>query len=1078
MTSFFRLILLGLSTGSFAFAQVTTGTILGAVRDASGGAVAGVQITVTNKRTAASRVSSTDDRGNYAVPALPPSEYSVRAESRGFKTFQAESVVLPVGAEVRVDIVLQVGDVAEQITITAEAPLLQSDSSSLAHFVDQRRIVELPLNGRNFLQLAALSAGASPKTPFRVTQFGNRNQYVTIGVGRDSSTNYLIDGIEARSLRFNNSSLQPSIDAIQEFKVERNSFSAEYGRGVAVVNTAIKPGTNQFHGTVYEFFRNDKLDTRNFFDARKPAFRQNQYGYSFGGPLVRERTFFFTNFEGFRARRGGTFFATVPNPQQLAGDFSAQARTVYDPATTRADPANPGSVVRTPFPANIVPSTRIHRFAQVYNTLLPPPNLDRPSLNYTTVASDKDDADQFHVRLDHHFSSKDTVFGRYSWYDGLQQIATVFHPDPRPQSGQNATLQHVRIFTPTLLNELRLGYNRAIHFTRPLPVLGNRNIVQDLGLRNLGGLRPVLFGIPLVAISGFSNRGENALNQGAVENILTLNNKVTLNRGRHNFRVGVEYQNIRYQQQGEVTPRGSFTFTGVFTDPVATTRAGTALADYLLGLPFSAQAGLGDALFNLETYNIAVFLQEDFRITNRLTLNLGVRWQYDRPIREKTYKEGFFAEDLGLIAYSKEPTGLLFPALQGKFVAGASVRRGINDPDYNNFAPRLGLAWRPWGGETVIRAGGGMFYDNVNGNEWQFFGLLPPFYGINSVFSRADFPSFTMSDMFPDINTLADIPAPFSIFRRDRTPYSIQWNFNIQRRIARNMALEVAYEGAGSHKLWKRFNQNQAIPDPTGRIPIQERVPYPAFQAGLLTSGRDSNAIYNALAVKVERSYSGGLYFQTVYTFSRNIDYNSGEFEANQTRFRWNKRADRGLSRYHQKHRFVSNFGWELPFGPGKPYWNGGGPVQRKLLEGWQLQGILTLGTGFPLTPTANAVHNTGSFIPQFADRVGEGNLPRSQRGPDRWFDTAAFTRPAIGTLGNSGRNVLIGPGIANADVSLLKNFSLNERFRLQCRAEFFNVTNTPLFAEPDANVDSLAYGRISRASDPRRLQFGLKLLF
>src|SRR5262249_2787592 len=271
----------------------------------------------------------------------------------------------------------------------------------------------------------------------------------------------------------------------------------------------------------------------------------------------------------------------------------------------------------------------------------------------------------------------------------------------------------------------------------------------------------------------------------------------------------------------------------------------------------------------------------------------------------------------------------------------SSVRRGINDPDYNNFAPRIGLAWRPFGDKTVIRSGFGVFYDNVNGNEWQFFGLLPPFYQNITLTSRSDFPSFTMSDMFPGVNTFTDVPAPFSTFRRDRTPYVLQWNFNVQRRIARNTSIEIAYQGAGSHKLWKRFNNNQATPDPTGRIPIQERVPYPAFQAGLLTSGRDANSTYNALAVKIERSFSAGLNYQAVYTFSRNIDNNSGEFEANQTRFRWNKRADRGLSRYHQKNRFVSNVGYELPFGPRRRYLSAGPAALRKLLESWQIMGIV-----------------------------------------------------------------------------------------------------------------------------------------
>jgi hypothetical protein len=1069
---------LGASLAIAAGAQVTTGTILGTVRDPSGAVVPQVSIALINQRTNASRSAATTERGEYSFPGLPPSEYTIKAESKGFKTFIARDVILPVGQDVRQDIVLQVGDVAEQVSVAAEAPLLQSDTSALAHVVDQRKIVELPLNGRNFLELAALSAGASPKTPFRTTQFGNRNQYITVGIGRDSSTNYLIDGIEARSLRFNNSSLQPSIDALQEFKVERNSFSAEYGRGVAVVNAAIKSGTNNLHGAVYEFFRNDKLDARNFFDARKPPFRQNQYGYAFGGPLKRDHTFFFTNYEGFRSRKARTFFATVPDPRQLTGDFSGQSRAVYDPATTRPDPSNPAGIARDPFPGNVIPVSRIHPFAKTYNTLLPPPNFAGGSLNYTSVGSNIDDFDQFNARIDHRFGTADTIFGRYSWYDGSQINAGVFQPDPRPQSGQNATLQHLHIFGPSLLSELRLGYNRAIHFTRPLPVLGDRNIVQELGLRNLGGLRKGLYGIPNVNISGFSDRGENGLNQGAIENVITLHEKVTINRGRHDFRAGVEYQNIRYQQQGEVSPRGSFNFAGVFTDPAGTTRAGTSAADYLLGLPFSAQAGLGDALFNLQSFSFAVFLQNDIKVTSRLTVNLGLRWQYDQPIHEKVFKEAVFAEDVGLIAYSKEPAALIVPAMRDKFVPGSSVRRGINDPDFNNFAPRIGLAWRPAGERTVIRSGFGVFYDNVNGNEWQFFGLIPPFYGINAVFSRSDFPSFTMSDMFPDLSSLKDLPAPFSTFRRDRTPYALQWNAAVQRRLTRSTALEAAYQGAGSHKLWKRFNQNQAIPDPTGRIPIQDRVPFPIFQAGLLTSGRDANGIYNALSVKLERATAAGLYYQAVYTFGRNIDNNSGEFEANQTRYRWNKRADRGLSRYNQSHRFVGNFGYELPIGPGKPLLHTGRAPLQKLLQGWQIQGIVTVSSGFPMTPVANSVHNTGSFVPQFADRIRDGNLPHGERTPGRWFDTTAFARPPIGTLGTSGRNVLIGPGVGNIDVSALKNTPVTERLAMQFRAEFFNFFNHPLFAEPNTNVDSPAFGRISAAADPRRLQFGLKAVF
>ena len=1060
-----------------ALGQVTTGSIVGTARDSSGAIAPGTTITITNVRTNSTRKDVTDANGDYVISALPPSDYSVKAEKTGFKTFLARQITLPVGAEIRLDIALEVGQVSEQVTIEATAALLETESTALSQVMNQKRIVDLPLNGRNFLELAALSAGAIPKMANRSTQYGNRNQYVTVGGGRDSSTNYLIDGIEARSLRFNNSSLQPSVDAIQEFKVERNAFSAEYGRGVGVVNVAIRSGSNTFHGSIYEFFRNSKLDARNFFDATRPPFRQNQYGFAFGGPIRRNRVFFFSNYEGLRSRKGQTFLSTVPNPVQLAGDFRG-LNTIYDPETTRPDPANPASVIRSPFPNNIIPADRIHPFAKTFNTLFPAPNRSGP-LNYISTSTLVDDFDQLNLRGDIRLSEKDNMFGRYSWYDGTQLLPGAFQQDPRPQNGHNATLQHTRVITTSLLNELRLGYNRAVHFTKPLPAFGDRNIVQELGLRNLGGLRPDLYGIPAVGIAGITGRGENTLNQGSVENVITFNDKFTINRGRHNFRVGFEFQDIRYQQQGEVNPRGNFSFSGVFTDPQGSTRAGNALADYLLGLPNQAQAGLGsgDAFFNFQSISTAIFLQEDWRITPTLTLNIGLRWQYDRPFREKTYKEGNFAEDLGLLIYSKEPTGALFPAMDGLYLPGNTVRHGIWDPDFNNFAPRFGLAWRPFGQRTVIRSGFGVFYENTNGNEFQFTGLLPPFYGINTLISRTDIPSFTMSDMFPDVRSLTSLPAPFSVFRRDRTPYTMQWNFSIQHKLTETMLLELAYQGSGSRKLWQRFNQNQATPDPTGRIPIEQRVPFPKFQAGLLTSGRDANASYNAFTARLEQSYRAGLNFQSVYTFSRNIDTNSGEFEANQMRFRWDKRANRGLSRYHQKHRLASSFGYELPIGAGKK-WMAGSGFSSKLLQGWQVQGIVSFATGFPFTPTANTVHGTGSFVPQFADRIADGNLASDQRSVDRWFDTSAFRRPAVGTFGTSGRNVLIGPGIANLDFALQKNTTIRETITLQFRAESFNITNNAQFFEPVANVDSPTFGRVTSAADPRRIQFGLKLLF
>jgi Carboxypeptidase regulatory-like domain/TonB dependent receptor-like, beta-barrel/TonB-dependent Receptor Plug Domain len=1033
--------------------ELTTGSVVGLVREESGSVVSGASITITNRATGARRVVTSGETGEFSIPGLAPALYDLKVERSGFRAYLVEGLELKINQVARLEVRLQVGAITEAVTVTGGAALLETDTSAVGQVIDSQRVRELPLNGRNLTQLAALSAGLSSKSFERGTQYGGRDQYVTVEGGRDSSTNYLIDGVMARSLRFNNLSLQLNIDAVQEFKVNRNSFSAEFGQGQSVVTAVTRSGSNDIHGNVYEFLRNDNLDARKFFDAQKPEFRRNQFGVTAGGPIIHSKAFFFGAYEGLREAKGTTLFGTVMDPKLLTGDLSSISTSIIDPTTGQ------------PFSGNRIPDVRISKFAKGYNKYFPAPN-NAGANNYRRVDNFLDSYNSVTGRFDQNLSSRHTLFERYVWYEGSRTSPGTFTNTDNPQNGQNLSAQSTFTVTPQLVNEFKLGYNRAIHFV--LPINPGGNPVQELGIRNLAGsVDPIDFGVPAVNITGFSNPGNGGITQGSIENIYTVADNLSRVFGSHTLKVGVELQHRRFFHITEVPPRGTFTFTGQYT--------GNAIADYLLGVPSTAGGAAGSSRSNYRSNFLGLFVQEDLRVNQRLTLNLGLRYEYGAPWKEKSGQEGLLDPTTGLITYHKLPANIP-PALKGLYnTKEGLIPAGIIQPDKNNFAPRIGLAWRPFGEKTVIRAGFGVFYDNVNLNELQFTRLVAPFYANFTLINSRPRPDIFVDNLFPGLNEIARFPAPFSVDPNNRTPYVLEYNLNIQRQLGRNWVLEIGYSGSNSHKLWKRFNQNQAEFDPTGTIPLQNRLPFPQFDAGILTSANDANGHYDGGFVKVEKRYSNGLFLLSSYTFSKSIDNNSGEVEANDTRDRHNKRLDRSRSRFDQRHRFGASFGYELPFGPGKRLLDVKG-VAGFLTGGWNIQGIMSLTSGFPFSVTAANVHNTGSFIPQYANRVGDGKLENPT--PTRWFDLSAFTQPALGTQGNAPRNVLDGPSYKNFDFSVTKNNRLTERVNLQFRAEFFNIANHPNFGLPNGNISNVARGTIISVADGRDIQLGLKLIW
>jgi hypothetical protein len=1037
--------------------ESTVGGIVGEVRDTSGASVAGARISVINSATGSTRDSLSDAEGNFVIPNLPPASYRLRVEKEGFQAAVVDSLELRVGLVLRQAITLTVGAVTEQVNVAAEAPLIQTESGAVTQVIDEKRIVELPLNGRNLVQLAVLSAGVSPRTIQRgTTQYGERNLYVTVDGGRDSSTNYVVDGVYVRSLRFNNLSLQPSVETIQEFNILRNSFSAEYGQGQSVVTAVTKSGSNEFHGALFHFLRNDKLDARNFFAAQRPPYRRNQFGGTAGGAILKNRWFVFGGYEGLQTRQGRPFRARVPETAQLAGNLSSFTTPILDPFS-----GPPGA--RTPFPGNIIPSQRISRFANVLSPTIPAPNVQGAN-NYLVTKTFSDEWNNVTFRSDQILSSRHTLFQRYIWYDAAQLSPAAFTSTSFPQSAQNLSLGDTFIFSSTVVNDLRLGYNRANHLWQPLSLEG-KNWIEMLGLRNLaGGTDPINYGRPGWTIAGYTGQGEVTPTQGAIENIYSISDTVSKVFNKHSIRTGIQAQHRRFFHITEVPPRGNFSFDGKFS--------GNAIADYLLGTCASCGGALGSSRSNYRSNTLSLFVNDDWRATQRLTINLGLRYEYLGWWREQINQEGSFVPDVGKIGYHKVPDVIPAPLVPLIVNQDDVFPAGIIHPDKNNWGPRVGIAYR-LSDRLVIRSGFGTYFDNVNLNELQFTRLVAPFYANRTIVPDLGAPVIA-DNLFPGLAETTSFPAPFSVSSDNRTPYTMQWNFNVQYNLARDMVIEVAYTGSGSRRLTKRWNQNQAA---FGTTPIATRTPYPNFDPAILTSTNDANASFNGISVRLEKRYGNGLYVLGNYQFSKNIDNNSGETEANDTAFRQNKRLDRGRSRYDQRHRSTMSGGWELPFGRGRKYLSDSRAADL-VIGGWQVQGIVTLLSGPPFTPTGPSVCDCGSFIPQRVNVLREDYGRLEERTPNRWFDATAYALPARGFQGNAGRNVLEGPGYQTVDLSFAKIFSLTERVRLQFRGELFNVLNRANFANPDNNIASGSVGVIAAANDGRSIQFGLKLIW
>lgn len=1045
MRAAFLMVFLAMSS----LAQSFTGTIVGTARDQSGAVLPGVNITVRNVQTNLTRNALTNETGNYVVPLLPPGIYEAKAELTGFKTEVRSNLELRVDDRLRVDFSLQVGEVTERLVVTEAAPLVQSESATLGNVIDRQKVVELPLNGREFTSLALLAPGTVAPAPGSSLSF--RGGFNVAGA-RETSNTFTIDGVDNNDMSINGPSYQPSVEIIQEFKIQTNSYSAEYGRGGGgqiVVTT--KQGTNELHGSAFEFLRNDALDAKNFFDSaadKIPAFRRNQYGATVGGPIKKDRTFFFFGWEGLRRRQARTSAGSVPSLEFRNGDFSSllPQTVIRDPLTGQA------------FVDNRIPANRIDPVTRELMKLYPLPNNSDPVRNFVGTPKETQNFDQFNVRLDHRFSDKDTLLGRFGIHDdtsffpfgnlGQTQGLPGFGRDDELRT-RHVTISWTHIFNPSIIAEARVGFSRL---RQPRIQEGKRvfkDFVKNVGLNGLDA-NEINFGTPRVTITGFDFIGDPTnLPQDRADNTYQWIYNVSITKSNHAVKAGADIRRLQENLLLNGTARGQFDFTNRYT--------GHAAADFLLGFPFrSSRTTNFQNIFERQTHN-NFYVQDDWKVSPKLTVNLGLRYEYNTPVKERFGRFSAFDTKTGQIV------------VQGKVPGTGGVYRS----DWNNFAPRAGFAYRLQD-KTAVRLGYGIFTDVfIVGNNFLQLALNFPF-RIPETFTAGNTPQISLSrDPFPTVLSSASI-SPSSADPDFRDGYVQNWNFTVERELPANMVVEAAYLASKGTKLLTTRDINQATP---GAGAVGPRRPFQGF-GGISQRESAGNSIYHALQLRFEKRFSHGLSFLSAYTFGRAIDLaSSGGDSVQDTR---NLRAERGLADFHTKHRWVFNYIYELPFGPGKRYGASHSGLVGRLISGWQINGITTLQAGRPLTANLTGDNaNTGRSGTDHPNLVGNSRLSGDRRSPDGWFDRGAFTIPAPFTFGNAGRNTLIGPGLSNLDFSVVKNNRWRENYNVQFRAEFFNVANHPNFDQPNRSVNSPQFGKIFATNGfSRQIQFGIKVLY
>lgn len=1018
------------------------GVVAGVVTDPDGKPLGGAAVLLVQTETERSRSAVADSAGGFTMSNLPPGEYRIEASDEHHQK-QIQRFSLPLGHEIWIKMSLLPGRRTEAIEISATREPLRAQSSALGGLIDNRAITELPLDGRDFFELGLLLPGVVP--PAQGSAGSVRGAFaVNINGGREDSNNFLLDGMFNVDPKLNGPAVTPPVDAVREFEVASGAFDASLGRNAGgQFNVALKSGGNQFHGTAYEFFRNSATDARNFFAPAgepDPRYQRNQFGASAGGPILRDRTFFFADYEGRRLREGITQVTNVPTALERSGDFSKSSMLAIDPMAQR------------PFPNNVIPSYYMSPVGLSIAALYPLPNRTTPGQNYVSSPLTRDREDHFDTRVDHNLSPGDDLAVRYSFGDGaLYEPFTgpAFARIPGygvdvPRRAQNAMASETHAFSPNLLNDLRLG------FTRVSSGVSQQNIGRDIngavGLPRVA-TNPRDTGLSLINITGYSPIGDEYNNpQHSATTFFQVVDTLSATRGRHLLRAGIDFRWLRQNAYRDVLAIGYLNFLGMMT--------GNALEELLLGFPSVTGVANVDNAEHLRTQGYYGFIQDTWRVRPNLTISAGLRYEYNSPPVDAFNRANLY----------DPATGSLIPA------GTNGMPRGGYSPDRNNWAPRVGMAWSPRNGRTLLRAGYGIYYDlgSLATGEGLYFNA--PYYVSRLYYTSQQYP-LSVANPFPADYPLAAAPSALAFQRNLRSPYVQQWNFSIQREIGRGRTFELTYAGSKGTKLLAARDVNQPFPSTQ---PYNPR-PNPAFNDVNLQESR-GNSNYNGFQTRLQQTWQRGLSILASYTWSKSIDDASGFFssagDANYPQDSRNAALERGLSNFDVRHRLSLSYIYDLPIGKGR------------LRGGWRTSGIWTFQSGQPLSVyLLSGMDNSNTGMSSLG--FGTNDRPNvlrvtslSNPGPDGWFNTAAFALPAFGSFGNAGRNIVTGPGLATVNVALLKDTGLAEGKTLQFRAEVFNALNRTNFNLPDNFLGSPTFGKIQSAGDPRRIQFGVKFLF
>lgn len=1105
---------------SLAYGQTFKATLVGQVTDQNGAFVAGATITITEQTTNQKQTVTSNEEGNYVITQLDPGIYSIKIEATNFKTSIRKDLTLETGQSARLNLVLETGNISEEVTVTAEPAVVNTETSSKGEVITQRQVQELPLNGRDFTSLALLAPGVYPRPAD-----DDQGEGLAAAGTRTDASNFILDGIVNKSDRNGSVGVNTSIDSIREFKVETSTYTAEFGRSAgAQINVVSKSGANRFSGTLFDYLRNDAFDARNFFTAPDEAktLRRNQFGGTIGGPMPffnfgeggptftngKDRTFFFFSYEGTRQKRSESALSTAPRASWLTGDFRDVLGAGPDLILGTADDVansnqircitTTGTRVVCPTP-NVIPMTNttvgtttvlgINPISLQILRRLPSANVITPQtpFGYAATVLGETNRNQTLVKIDHKVNDRNNASFRYSqqWGDGFDPFPSNrnFYPTfgrDTKQNYKNFAFSDTHIFSPKIINEVRFGI-----YTQNSQNLGENRDQDYISLFGITGLPTssdsALQGFPAIRIDGFSEFGDRPNDPFSYRlKNYQFYDAVNTIIGNHSLKFGVDIIRSNYVEADVRNVRGDFRFRGKSTNSTTSNTSNRSgfgsFADFLYGLPDTTSRQIGAEPADLTGSQYAFFVQDDWRVRNWLTLNLGLRYELQTPLTEATGRLGNFVPGFGQVVVAGDPR----------------LPKGLINTDRNNWGPRVGFALRPFKDDkTVIRGGAGIYYSLETFNPIrQQLANNSPFLN-RETYSRptaaASILQLSFQNPFPASLISAGVSTPFGLQVDYQTPEIYQFNLTVERELLKDLALEVGYVGSQGRFLGQRYDLNIAYP--TGAVTGPVNGIYTPVTARLFpTLGtvqyqeQIAKSSYHGLQTSLRRRSKNGLTLLVSYTFSKAIDTASSTNNSTTGTQKFpqdvrNLNAERGLSDFDRRHQFTASYNYLLPFGKGRKYLSDTNNVSEFFLGGWQLNGIYTYLSGRPFTPQYSAATATN----QRPDIVGDpySNIPTGLA-----FNPAAFTRPLASPsdpnlFGNAGRNILTGPDFNSMDMSLMKNFRVSERVKIQLRWEVFNVFNRTNFQVPVFQLDDANVGTFSQtANENREMQFALKIIF